>query len=1566
MIKLIIFDLDLTIFNSSPLKDLMSTRNWDLVYKNIPNCKFYDNSIKIIKYLRDNGIKVVIFTNSPKKYVSEVLKYGSIEVDNVISYYDVQNHKPHPEGIYKTMQTFSLSNKEILYIGDSKLDYETAKNAKVSYFNVDWGETSEVDSNMINYSNFFPTLQNFNFLSHIPQLESDNYQDQIRITETKILKSELNNLFLGYYRHDKDYVKNKVLKFKDGDENTINQWLSVIKQHINLFPSIDYIVRALGHKEINAIESSLDNVGKLIEESIPYSKYLPNLLSKKNTNQKLTTMTAIDRKNTLSKQYILNENHNDFSKQKKSFLIIDDVYTTGSTTKEITRAIREVLPNSIIYIFTLVQTKGFGDSHEIELHNQNLLAFLDKKITLKLQNIKFNNDNYENKKFSANYAYTNHNFIIQNLLKNTIASNPNYSKYIPAIYVIKNILQRGKPTLTSKYIQFEIGNIHKQKDFFNPKALISNKLNKWQRTIKGNAEKNYYPADKFLYDLWPKYFSQDYASLNSLIIPEVKFEDITHVYDENLKNKQVDFYLPQASLIIEIDGSQHYGNNNNDDDEYRDAYLKKYGLFVIRISTKDLEFQNDTFKKSIENIRIIINNRIKEDEIRKHGNQTIIGLGDYLKPIKNLEDKQLISTAIIRTQLLILELLERKTLEFDKDWNIELKQRDVKDFINIAINDLFIWFDNIFKLLKLKFNEPKINIKVINEHENFTSNPNSIKIDFSLLLRYTDEFQINPNIIYVRTDYFDEYMYVDNNDSSSLKTSQFKEVDYFQISTIDPINYILSLNKNGNAYKSLKFLLENIFLQNISEVDFREGQFNIIANALMRNDTVGLLPTGSGKSICYQLTCILQPSISFVVCPIKSLMYDQKDDLDKIFFSRTNYITSDLSASEKTTIQREFARGKYFFIFISPERFQSKSFREEFNSINEEKSFAYAVIDEVHCLSEWGHDFRTSYLNLANVISKLATNSTYIGLTATASINVLKDIQIEFNIDDVDVKTPSSFTREELTFNVVNDHGDKLNSLIKKIKNLNEVQKVLESNGDDSKCGIIFTPHVNGKRGCYDLANSLSSNLNVKVGYYSGSKPKNSTLTDAGFDEYKRDIQNKFKSNDFTLLTATKAFGMGINKGNIFYTIHYGLPNSMESFYQEGGRAGRDKLKFKTTKAECIVLLTPEQNDDTYKNIWNPEINLDDLANEGKKLSRNGDLNSNFFMLTSGLDTINSEFKLIREIYAAYYSENELIKYIRSRTIGNQKNKVEKSIYRLSQLGIIDDWTVENFYTGEFEVLFKLHTENAVKNALLDNIRKYDAEFNIEDSKNNEQHKFILDTYAQGKITTIEKYILILLIWTYQHFVGNRKQSMKNVYDNCKDFSENRINADELKLRLENYFKINKTSHSLQFIADNPNDYTKWFELFFKSVNDKITEELISKQKRQQLKDQLSRFLESYINNSGLNFISGILRLYENEFDDQDGKPRLINSLEYIKSKFDNDEQNKFIDNIINISKEMNDYQKNELVKVIHQVFKSKTLLLKLNNNFNDKYSQYLILQDNLNTLKKINQRIKDNKWDLN
>ena len=211
--------------------------------------------------------------------------------------------------------------------------------------------------------------------------------------------------------------------------------------------------------------------------------------------------------------------------------------------------------------------------------------------------------------------------------------------------------------------------------------------------------------------------------------------------------------------------------------------------------------------------------------------------------------------------------------------------------------------------------------------------------------------------------------------------------DYFRVSTTEPINY----NITDEDKLVLEFFLDNIF----DKPSFREGQFPIISNALNRKDTIGLLPTGGGKSLCYQLPCLLQPSINFVVCPIKSLMYDQNDNLIKTLVTNVSFITSDLEADERREIEVNFEQGRYLFVWISPEKFQIPSFRDKISAIVANFSIAYAVVDEVHCLSEWGHDFRTSYLNLAKTIDKLSPKDEkgegkikFIGLTATASVHV--------------------------------------------------------------------------------------------------------------------------------------------------------------------------------------------------------------------------------------------------------------------------------------------------------------------------------------------------------------------------------------------------------------------------------------------------------------------------------------------------------------------------------------------------------------------------------------------------
>lgn len=764
---------------------------------------------------------------------------------------------------------------------------------------------------------------------------------------------------------------------------------------------------------------------------------------------------------------------------------------------------------------------------------------------------------------------------------------------------------------------------------------------------------------------------------------------------------------------------------------------------------------------------------------------------------------------------------------------------------------------------------------------------------------------------------------------------------------------------------ALLFLVWNIFLQNDESLDFktlrfREGQLPIIANALSKNDTIGLLPTGSGKSVCYQLSAILQPAISFVVCPIKSLMYDQKADLDSAYFTRINHITSDDDGEDKEKIQNEFGQGKYFFIFISPERFQLKTFRQYFSAVNKEFNIAYAVIDEVHCLSEWGHDFRTSYLNLSNAIQRHTTDFNWLGLTATASINVLKNIQIEFGIKQEDVKTPVDYTRKELEFIVIDDENNKPKAINTQLEILKEEIGALTQDGRDSKCGIVFTPTVNGKNGCYPLSLKLSEHFQTNIKYYSGSVPKveqRPIMGDKEFDEYKKSVQKEFKNNEFSLLTATKAFGMGVNKGNIHYTFHYGIPGSMESLYQEAGRAGRDKTKFKSSKAKCFVLLSKSNDDSVLSQIWDRDTTLTKV-NELQGQTR-GDINTNLFLFSLGLDVIKDEFEVIKKLFTTFAVSNKKDIRVKGNDIGTNKARTEKAIYRLSQLGVIEDWTISDFFRGgSFDVDFAEFSEESIKQSLLFTIKEYDKEFSFDtiliDEKYN-TYKKILN--APTNYSLIDKYILILLQWSYDNFAYNRRQSLKNIYENCCDFADGDITSVEFKVRLENYFKFTQKSYVLQHIAENPKDFEKWFEVFYQIDKNIVTNTFITRRQQESLRDNLSRFLESYMHNTGLDLISGLVRLLINDYGNSDGRDRLETSLEQIQH-FESADKEFIVEQILKIGQELSNNNKSYLAESLYKFFNSQEFLLRISKSLGDSFSMATLIDQANKRLKTINEKI--------
>lgn len=1141
-------------------------------------------------------------------------------------------------------------------------------------------------------------------------------------------------------------------------------------------------------------------------------------------------------------------------------------------------------------------------------------------------------------KYTANYTYTNPNFVIQNLEK-----RENYSDMLPLLYVVKNLLQRGFPTVMSKYLQGVLGSIQEKENYEERLLLVPKTAPTWFGVIKGDEANRYNPAREFLETIVPAEFGS-YAFVQSMILPEVEINEIVGIYSPAFVSQQVDFYLPQALLVIEIDGEQHSLPAQRQIDRERDEYLAQFGIATVRITTREIKHHHYADKISA------ILNRLQQFENRLKYYRTAfekVQSGTFSD--EELHDKML-PTAVIRFQILLLELLANDYIKIGEHWKFNIKcDEPLGDFAKLAIEDVYIWLNNLV-MLRDKHELPKFDydIKVCGSAD-FNTEISSINVDFSLLQRYTNENILYPNTIYVRTDYFDY---------SAKRNLLGLDKNYFEVSTAQSIDY----NITDRDKPTLRFFLQNLF----NKRDFREGQFAIIANALNQRDTIGLLPTGGGKSLCFQMPCLLQPSINFVVCPIKSLMYDQIDNLKRgdVAITNINLLCGDQTADERNQIMADYAKGKYLFVWISPERFQIPAFRASLQAIINQFNVSYAVIDEVHCMSEWGHDFRTSYLNLAKTIDGLSTQDVngegcikFIGLTATASVNVLKDIRIEFSrrqqqLEEDNIKTLLDYTRPELDFYVINDERRKWRSLTE----LLEKEKITE---DKSKATLIFTPNVNGNIGCYPLSQNLLRTYPNQVAWYSGSVPeirkpiegqrgyvRVPLMSQKELNEYKKKVQDEFKHNKYQILCATKAFGMGIDKQNIFYTIHYGLPSSVEALYQEAGRAGRwDKSlpENRGKRGKCFVLHSHESAEvqPYVDNIFTPGTSIGTLKQINENVHENGqDIFTQLFLFLSNMSDIQDEFNAIIKIISKFYQQGITLDItydqFRTQELYLSEDIFEKEIYRLCLLGVADDWTRD--FRNTFTVTFNSTEPNHVIASLKAYIQKYDPDENVEEKVHAVEH--------DGCDTDLKKAIWYLLDWIFRHITENRKQALKTLSDWCLDYQD----SASFKRRIEAYFTFNESTYILQHVAEHSMDYAQWFAAFYNN------KKFITKPEIKKLRDRLSRFLESYHNSPGLNFISGMVRLMLDDFEDTDGRPRMESALKAVaEANPDNLMGNGFATGIIPFLKDANlkEEQRTELCTMIAQYFPA------LLSNFADELDMpWLyndIIKENVRLLRNLN-----------
>lgn len=320
--------------------------------------------------------------------------------------------------------------------------------------------------------------------------------------------------------------------------------------------------------------------------------------------------------------------------------------------------------------------------------------------------------------------------------------------------------------------------------------------------------------------------------------------------------------------------------------------------------------------------------------------------------------------------------------------------------------------------------------------------------------------------------------------------------------------------------------------------DFRPGQKKVVESLLNRNDTVAIMPTGAGKSICFQIPALLFEGVTLVISPLISLMKDQVDSLRQLGIAAV-YINSSISKAQLYKDLQDISAGFYKIIYIAPERLTSEYLPDSFKNLN----ISMVAVDEAHCLSQWGHDFRPSYRNILNFTNSLRIKPIISAFTATATPEVKTDI-----INLLGLKQPNvfvtGFDRPNLYFSVL--RGEVKDKFV-----IDYVKK------HQDEAGIIYV----GTRKDVDALQVLLEIKGIKAGRYHAGMT----------DEERNQMQEDFLYDNLSVMVATNAFGMGIDKPNVRYVIHYNMPKNMEAYYQEAGRAGRDGLS-----GNCILLYSPQ------------------------------------------------------------------------------------------------------------------------------------------------------------------------------------------------------------------------------------------------------------------------------------------------------------------------------------------------------------------------------------------------------
>ncbi|MDW8075437.1 MAG: RecQ family ATP-dependent DNA helicase [Bacteroidota bacterium] len=871
---------------------------------------------------------------------------------------------------------------------------------------------------------------------------------------------------------------------------------------------------------------------------------------------------------------------------------------------------------------------------------------------------------------------------------------------------------------------------------------------------------------------------------------QVRLADLCPDEDLAQSNARVDFVFQCCDIreVIEIDGAQHQEPGAQLADQGRDELLQRHGWTVHRIHAYEAEH------RARECIERWLNypsmqewyDRYQQWHINwnvvDHNFQRALRRGDHSFLAYALV---VMPTAFHQCLRSLVQLYLRGALPYDREHRVLIVEEDARVAYEAYVALWTMW-KNLAYLYPAFPKPPRLQLLVFSRHferrvENMhDSDINTIQIEENIPPNQEEyDFALSYSA------FLGPWQRGANEQRLRLPPARRIAIrrgislrDYRELEVIPGAKFAAQLDdieeqlrhgrevENVIRYAALQYFLQLLF----RFPRFRQGQLHGIVRLLQRRDTIILLPTGAGKSLIFQFASMLQPGATLIVDPLLSLMVDQVDNLRAAGFDTVELIGSIQEQELNTGILERFGNRKLLFLYVSPERLQMEKFRAALSRQALLATVPYAVIDEAHCLSEWGHDFRIAYLHLPHNLRQFCGDPqgnlpTIVALTGTASYMVLRDLQVEMGIEsDEAIIAPPTFDRPELRFRVrhIDDPQNRL-TILRAVRE--ELPTLFGANpqtfflpqGEQTCSGIIFVPHVDGPLGAVEIARELGHR-----NYFTGGAPR--YVNQHKYSRRKLRVQRNYKQNLIQELVATKSFGMGIDKPNIRYTIHYVAPLSIEAFYQEAGRAGRDGRT-----AYCIILYSNRNRDMFARMLYSEDHQAALRELRRVRRAERGDLGVLLWFVLQAYQGSAQEKEAIcsfyRRVIRDKIEEKEPNTVVTVNHLEEREGQDEKSIYRLMLIGIISDYTVEWFLNGQKRYTItacRVPPEEIIRK-LRDYLRHYKPLRQV-----NEMLARVPLKDGRTYTEVVEAAVGILIDFIYSEIVARRKQALRQMCELCE------------------------------------------------------------------------------------------------------------------------------------------------------------------------------------------------------